>query len=283
MSSLGMTVYGPEVARSGLTDDLDAFIGQTTHLKRAERFFCVHSSASITDFYALTGSTHGKHWPVVVDLFDLRPVCATLWIGENALSTLQGLKGKTHPAQAAPGTVRSRFYCDNPVTNLIHVSDSDDIMKAELTILRRQFSGETETAWRALASDHMSHSSFRVLLGMLGQKPIPPLAMHDQNDGALVNARFCYEQITLLASKCAMLGPVQQYLQGQCAGLDALLQAFHPVSAWNRILLEAGLFAMPVWAKVLAAPKTEQVQATLWHHPAVKRDWPEIVHHDERR
>lgn len=152
MASVGLTVYGPEVARSGLTSKLDQFITREGRLEPGKRFFAVHSRSSIEAFYSLTGSTHAKHWPLVLDLFDMRPVCATLWIGDEALSYLQNLKGKAQPAQSAKGTIRSRFYCDNPVTNLVHVSDSESMMREELRILRAHSTGTGEASWKALNS-----------------------------------------------------------------------------------------------------------------------------------
>ncbi|TJV59757.1 MAG: nucleoside-diphosphate kinase, partial [Mesorhizobium sp.] len=74
MSSTALIVYGPEVARSGLTSLLDEFIRRRTGLELSERFFSIHSRKSIDAFYTLTCSTGGKHWPLVLDLFDMRPV-----------------------------------------------------------------------------------------------------------------------------------------------------------------------------------------------------------------
>jgi len=253
MASVGLTVYGPEVARSGLTSELDQFIAREGRLEPDNRFFAVHSRSSIEAFYSLAGSTHAKHWPLVLDLFDMRPVCATLWIGDEALSYLQSLKGKAQPAQSAKGTIRSRFYCDNPVTNLVHVSDSESLMREELRILRAHSTGTGEASWKALNSGRISHSSFRVLLTSLGNTSAPHSDIYDIGDDAVANARAAFEQAEALAVGCGMLETVQGFLAGDVASLKDLLNRVGGLSAWDRLLLEAGLLAMPCWNSLIHA------------------------------
>lgn len=247
MASSALIVYGPEVARSGLTCLLDDFIRQRTGLELAERFFSLHSRGSIDAFYSLTGSTGGRHWPLVLDLFDMRPVCVTMWSGPNALPLSQELKGNSQPAQARSGTVRSFFFCDNPVTNLVHVSDSDEIMKAELGILRARFMGEEVAAWNSLNTGCIAHSSFQVLLKVLCGKG-GTRRLESWSDGsAVAHARFCYRKAVLLALKSGLTSTVQDYLRGDRAGLEGLIRHASLLSSWDRLILEAGLFSMPLW------------------------------------
>ncbi|RDJ01985.1 nucleoside-diphosphate kinase [Rhizobium grahamii] len=248
-ASVGLTVYGPEVARSGLTASLDNFIRLKSGLKIDERSFSIHGRNSIEQFYSLTKSTSGTHWPIVVDLFDMRPVCVTIWKGHDALHLLQDLKGNSHPAKAAAGTVRSLFYCDNAASNLIHVSDSAEIMEAELAILRSRSSREMDTVWSSLDCGRVTHSSLRILLEILGEQLLPTLF----NGDALANARFCANRARLLAARSTLLGSVEQYLAGQSEGLDELLEHAGMLSGWDRLILSAGLLAMPAWQYHLAA------------------------------
>ncbi|CDZ64457.1 nucleoside-diphosphate kinase [Neorhizobium galegae] len=254
MTFHGLTVYGPEVARSGLTSDLDHFIRGTTDLEIEERFYSIHSRSSIEAFYTLTGSSGGKHWPLVLDLFDLRPVCATIWVGSNALEVLQSLKGNTQPALAAVGTVRSRFHCDNPVTNLIHVSDSERIMADELRILRGQSTGEIDDGWVGLSTGDVTHSSLIVLLRLLGA----PINEAPGSESALVHAMAAFEQARLLALGTGVAQPVEDYLMGRQSGLTNLLTTLGRVSNWDHLILQAGLFAMPVWRSVLNGPPSQR-------------------------
>ncbi|CDZ68246.1 Hypothetical protein NGAL_HAMBI2605_65310 [Neorhizobium galegae bv. orientalis] len=257
MTSLGLTVYGPEVARSGLTARLDDFIREATDLQIEERFFSIHSHSSIEAFYSLTGSCGGKHWPLVLDLFDLRPGCATIWRGPNALEVLQKLKGNTQPALAAAGTVRSRFQCDNPVTNLIHVSDSERIMADELEILRAQSTGEIDQCWLELDTGYTTHSSLLLLLRLLGA----PINEAQGCDSARAHAMGAFEQLHSVASGSEIAKPVEEYLLGRQSGLASLLTKFGRVSAWDDLILRSGLYSMPVWQSILASPPSPRLGA----------------------
>ncbi|MDK1494260.1 nucleoside-diphosphate kinase [Sinorhizobium sp. 7-81] len=256
--SVGLTVYGPDVAKSGLTSALDRFIAQEGKLEVCDRFFAIHSRRSIEAFYSLTNSSGGKHWPLVVDLFDMRPVCATLWIGNDALSNLQNLKGKAQPAQAAKGTIRSRFFCDNPVTNLVHVSDSDGVMREELRILRAHSIGTDETTWRALNTGQISHSSFRVLLAILGNSQALHSDVSSKDDDALSNARAAFELAESVAVSLGLAETVQRFFAGDSASLQVLLDRAGELSAWDRLLLEAGLLAMPYWNSLTSGSRRIQ-------------------------
>ncbi|WP_240992505.1 MULTISPECIES: nucleoside-diphosphate kinase [unclassified Mesorhizobium] len=247
MSSTALIVYGPEVARSGLTSLLDEFIRRRTGLELSERFFSIHSRKSIDAFYTLTCSTGGKHWPLVLDLFDMRPVCATIWSGPNALHLSQKLKGNTQPAQALSGTVRSLFFCDNPVTNLLHVSDSHQVMDAELRILRCRSLGDEATAWISLDSGYIAHSSFQMLLNVLGDRGAAPMPDNRSDGSAFAHATFCYDRALLTAAKSGLTTAVQRYFQGDRAGLEGLFRYAPLRSSWDRLILEAGLFSMPLW------------------------------------
>ncbi|WP_080685965.1 nucleoside-diphosphate kinase [Rhizobium leguminosarum] len=254
MSEVGLTVYGPEVGKSGLTDCIDEFIRRETGLEITERFLAIHSCASITSFYSLTGSTGGKHWPIVLDLFDARPAFATIWRGPNALERLRKLKGNTQPAHAAVGTVRSRFYCDNPVTNLIHVSDSPNIMDLELAILRRRVVGPDQYGWASLNSGSVSHSSLRVLLAVLGDHDSYDAHCVAGDDTAVKQALWALDRAEMLSVGCGLSATLQAYFAGEQNSVDTLLRRGDDVSAWDRLLLEAGLHAMCHWSSFRMRP-----------------------------
>ncbi|WP_018099375.1 nucleoside-diphosphate kinase [Sinorhizobium meliloti] len=245
--SFGLLVYGPEVARSGLTTELDNFIKHQSSLEIAERFFALHCRSSIQAFYSLTGSTGGGHWPLVLDLFDLRPVCATVWRGPSALAMLQSLKGQTQPAQAKRGTIRSRFYCDNPVMNLVHVSDSCGVMDAELAILRGQHTGTDDSAWRGLDGGNVSHSFFHVLLRAVGDPSTSRERLEEGSDDAHINAREAVARLKVLSIEPRLRRIVQSYLAGNASAFQKLVSTTQHISAWDRLSLHAGLYAMPYW------------------------------------
>src|SRR3546814_10143430 len=67
-------VYSPDAMMSGLVDDLDRFLSDRTGLVLEASELRIHDAASISGFYAISGSTSGAHWPLVVRLFEGRTV-----------------------------------------------------------------------------------------------------------------------------------------------------------------------------------------------------------------
>ncbi|OUM96784.1 MAG: nucleoside-diphosphate kinase [Thermobacillus sp. ZCTH02-B1] len=59
------------------------------------------------------------------------PVFAMVWEGDNAVALARALIGKTNPAEAAPGTIRSDFAVHTRY-NLIHGSDSPENAEREI-------------------------------------------------------------------------------------------------------------------------------------------------------
>ena len=130
-----ITTYSPDAILSGIVPALNRFIGRETGLEHAGAFLSIHDEDSIDRFYALNWAEGAQHAALVRGLFVARPVVVTHWRGPDALSRLQESKGNTQPALARAGSIRSLFWCDNPVCNLIHVSDDVDEMEGDYRIL----------------------------------------------------------------------------------------------------------------------------------------------------
>ncbi len=64
------------------------------------------------------------------------PVLAMVLEGENAVSICRTMIGKTNPAEAAPGTIRSDYALVTGM-NIIHGSDSIESAKREISIFFR--------------------------------------------------------------------------------------------------------------------------------------------------
>ncbi|PCI04072.1 MAG: nucleoside-diphosphate kinase [Hyphomicrobiales bacterium] len=257
-TSIGLTIYGPEVAKAGLSRSLDSFIGNHTGLMIEERFLVLHSAQSIFQFYSLTDSTSGAHWPLVEDLFDMRPACVTLWRGENALNSLQKIKGATQPANALSGTIRSLFWCDNAVTNLLHVSDAPELMQAELKMLRPLSLAFSQSAWDAQkisTKNIWPHSSLASLLSLLITARDEP---YDIGPGLPISgAAIESAQIWIAAARRLnankddrLSEATQNYLNGELQGFEQLMQATGPVSAWTRLVLKAGISSNKIWSSM---------------------------------
>lgn len=257
--NVAMTVYGPEVAQSSLTSLLDRDISDRTGLEAIERFWVVHDAASISRFYSLTDSTHGAHWPLVVDLFDGRTACVTLWKGQGALGALQGVKGVTQPAVAEPRTIRGRFWCDNPVCNLLHVSDDPSVMQEELQLLRLQeiAGGEKilkETGYAAsiaLAQHSALWEFSKILIALTGRKI--SAASFPANGNAKQTAELLIKYILAPARNApGWFGEVaKRYLSGEPSSIETIKHKCRRLSAWQILILECGLHSNPLWMEVI--------------------------------
>lgn len=130
---LGMTVYSPDVWRSGISEDVDEFIARHTGLCPVLRHQIRHTAASIERFYATGVHKNVPNWHYVVKFFTGGPSLITFWYGEEAIDRLNAIKGRSHPSLASDDTVRGHFLCDNAICNLIHTSDDISEMLRELT------------------------------------------------------------------------------------------------------------------------------------------------------
>lgn len=61
------------------------------------------------------------------------PVFAMVWEGDNVISVIRQMMGKTNPADAAPGTIRGD-YAVHVGMNIIHGSDSPESAKREISL-----------------------------------------------------------------------------------------------------------------------------------------------------
>ena len=59
------------------------------------------------------------------------PVLATVWEGQDAISVVRALVGKTNPKEAGPGTIRGDFGMTTG-KNIIHASDSPASAEREI-------------------------------------------------------------------------------------------------------------------------------------------------------
>lgn len=270
-SSRAVTVFSPEVLLSGLLPHLERFLADATGLRHSRRFLVQHDADSITAFYGLSGATSGRHWPLVVDLFEGRLACVTEWEGQDALTQLQGLKGATQPALAAPDTLRGRFWCDNPVCNLVHVSDDPETMAAEARVLQARFVGPLEPGALPRTKPRPRHSALLELNRLLqarhrangdlrGSVATPPV------EGL---ARDAAEAAVTWLSNLGAQGPadlgelIQSFFEGDPRFLPLARRLLGRFSAWEALVLECGLHAAPLWLDRLGRKDTAAVGAGL--------------------
>ncbi|MHB1646621.1 MAG: nucleoside-diphosphate kinase [bacterium] len=87
-----------------------------------------HNDMSIIKFYQNSIPDNAPHLHLIQKLFTYSKILVTFWEGEDVFNKLQKIKGASHPADAREGTIRSSFFCDNSITNLVHTSDNSEEM-----------------------------------------------------------------------------------------------------------------------------------------------------------
>ena len=254
-----LSVYSPEVFVSRLLPDLDAYLAEATGLEAGERFLIQHDAESIEAFYRLSGATSGRRWPLVIDLFEGRLACVTLWQGDSALPRLQAVKGAIQPARAAPDSVRGRFWCDNPVCNLLHVSDDPETMAAELRALRRRRVGPLDPAALRREAARPRHSALLELIRLL-RRLLPPTeeerwrVLELPGDGnARATARAAIGRLRSMAAQLPrpLATMIASFLAGDAAFLRQAQRHLGRLTAWEALVLECGLHAAPLWLQRL--------------------------------
>ena len=82
----------------------------------------------------------GRHYyEDLVSFMTSGPLVAMVLEGEDAISRVRAINGKTNPAEAAEGTIR-KLYAENGSRNAVHASDSPESAAREIHI----FFNETE-------------------------------------------------------------------------------------------------------------------------------------------
>src|SRR5690606_31639541 len=123
--------------------------------------------------YASIPAEELRYGHLVMRLFLSGPALLTMWQGENVVPTLLALKGRTHPAEAAPDAIRGRFWCDNAVANLLHTSDDYAEAVRELRAINLEHLLEAEPAPLPLLdalpppTDYVAHSGISVMCDLV--------------------------------------------------------------------------------------------------------------------
>jgi nucleoside diphosphate kinase len=130
-----LVIYSPDAVLSNLIPSIESEIQSRTGCNPIFRLWFKHNEQSIEQFYINSIENNLPHWHLILSLFTYGPSLLTFWKGENAQEKILSIKGSSHPAYAKAGTIRSRFWCDNSVCNLIHVSDNTEEIFRELSII----------------------------------------------------------------------------------------------------------------------------------------------------
>lgn len=72
-------------------------------------------------------------FPKLIEYMTSGPVLVMVWEGDNIISVLRAMMGKTNPVEAAPGTIRGDL-AQQTGRNIVHGSDSPESAKREIEL-----------------------------------------------------------------------------------------------------------------------------------------------------
>lgn len=276
-NSASLTVYSPDATQSQLWGHLDHMIHEQTGLVPIFRQWIYHDVASITRFYGgeVTEETHKKthqdydnipakdiqYGHLVVKLFITGASLLTIWQGDNAIENLLAVKGKTHPAESPPNTVRGALWCDNSVCNLLHCSDNQDEVLREIEALQlndllgNSLTQQSLIPKRTLSSNYIAHSSIVIALHAINrwlftQPNSRAIDIHLSKSG---DAKETIQSLSVLLNKTASSHPntiisdfADAYLNADLVAITPLL-CHLPFTPWERFVMQCGTLTRKQW------------------------------------
>ncbi len=125
-----LIILKPDALRRGLVGEIISRLE-----KKGLKLLTVKSvkadQATVEEHYA---EHKGKnYYQSLIDFLTAGTIIVMAWRGENAISVVRQLVGKTNLAEAVPGTIRGD-YCTVTMENLIHASDSFEAAARETAI-----------------------------------------------------------------------------------------------------------------------------------------------------
>jgi nucleoside diphosphate kinase len=279
-----LSVYSPDCIQSRLWGNLDNRIAEVTGLQVGYRRWIYHDVNSVERFYRSTDDEEptpqttetsverGRRLEdvpaeklqsghLVVRLLISGPSLVTIWHGDNAIQKLLALKGRTHPAQAEPNTIRGSFWCDNAVCNLIHSSDSASEAERELKAvgLGNLLDAEPQMGrlaqMRPEAQYSIAHSGIvsvcDVVNRVLEITSDMPLLEYElpQSGAAAETMQYLTSLLQTVAVKLsgqAVAGFIEAYLRGDIVAVTAAMKQM-PVTKWEHFVIQCSTLSRDRW------------------------------------
>lgn len=259
---LTLLVFLPDAVQSRLVGPVESWLRQRSACAPIARGWFTHTDESLRRFYPEL--VDAPFWSLISRAFSWGPCLATLWLGENAAQILPASKGLTHPASCSDGSVRGRFWCDNSLTNLIHVSDTPEDAAREIGVLRLAepglFEAPLATQGLRLFGEWEPPSPRHCAIWTLCSLLMTDLATHgvpftplNLPAGESARATLSGAEAWLEALRPSLArdvaAAVSAYLDATVAP-DQLLAALErrvPVGAWETLVLTAGVLSRPEW------------------------------------
>jgi nucleoside diphosphate kinase len=261
---LSLLVFLPDAVRSRLVAAIELWIRERTGCVPVARSWVSYTEEALDRFYPGIACRFPEGWPLFAELFATGPCLATLWFGADASSAIPSVKGATHPAHCTGSTIRGRFWCDTPTTNLVHVSDDGGAAARELLVLRSldpELFGERApifelAPFRELGPSAPAHSAILTLCALVTthlsnrSSAFPRLHAPEGEEARETMARAeAWLGEVMNDTSRAVAGAIDAYLNGTASPshfVGALKSAVH-VGAWEELVLRAGVLSRGEW------------------------------------
>jgi nucleoside diphosphate kinase len=274
----GLTVYSPDCTQSRVWGNLDHAIHAATGFQIVRRGWIAHDINSIMRFYAgpddeppaeqdpaeamrkyesIPAETL-RYGHLVTRLLLMGPALVTIWRGEQAIPALLRVKGTTQPAQAAAGSIRGGFWCDNGVCNLIHSSDDTAEAERELAALKLDHWLDAGAGHYPLIDPipaptaYAAHSGISVVCDVVNRLLIAgnaeAMAIHLPAAGSAreTNQRLSAHLRETAARHAATAPFIEAFLAGDLVAVTAKLKAL-PVTPWEHFVIQCGAVNRDSW------------------------------------
>jgi nucleoside diphosphate kinase len=278
----GFTVYSPDCTQSRLWGNLDHAIQSITGFQPVYRHWINHDFNSANRFYsgpnqavvceepdpeAAAGKYEAlpieelRYGHLMMKLLLAGPSLLTIWQGNNAVATLLALKGVTHPAEASPTSIRGRFWCDNAISNLIHVSDDESEAERELRavhlwdLLDEKAISMPLLEAITLPSTYVAHSGIavvcelmnRLLFAMEKGRPIG-VELPPSGDAKQTNELFTatLQDLAVRLPDSVIARFIKAYLAGDLVTVTGMLKTM-PVTKWEHLIIQCGAISRDKW------------------------------------
>jgi nucleoside diphosphate kinase len=258
-----LLVFTPDAMKSQLVGPIERWVRQRTACAPIARQWITHTDDSLKRFYSLVVNISPEDWRMISAVFTAGPCLATLWFGDDAAKALPSAKGVTHPAHCPASTIRGRFWCDNALANLVHVSDDSGEVARELVVLRSLVPGLFGAPLSTRGLDPFRdpgpptprHSGILTLCSVVmtllrDAGASPPLVLPDSGDAreTMARAEAWLEQVRT-GMPPAIAEAVGAYLTGTANPADFLdaLKARAPIDPWEELILRCGVVSRKEW------------------------------------
>lgn len=274
----------PDSLKSKLAGHIQHLVEPITGAISAGHFLVQLDEPAVERLYVDLPAASTAKWPLILQLLTSSPSLCSVYGNDEPVAALKALKGAAHPADARPGTIRASFWCDNPVCNLVHTSDTAEDAARELEVLARRSLPCSPGIIRSLTERPMepwttvAHSGVVTLYRHLRQhlmkdrsRTNPHLEL-PQSGSATETFAKTYEALQVLAGSSSEAGAVlDAYMAGEPAEAVALLGQIGPTRPWDMFVVTCGAATLSRW---LRRPLEEAITALSRRLTSIgEREW----------